>query len=132
MPKNECRTKCKISFLVTLVIVVGAAVFITFGLKTNAANKIFAFGNRKSKQILIAHQGLAAYHFENTLDAFIAAGEEPSFGAIETDIWFTRDNRIAAVHTVDTLERAKELSGMGVDYITINYPNADGSVQQGK
>ena len=46
---------------------------------------------------LIAHRGLSGEHCENTLPAFVGAGKLPFYG-IETDIQFTKDNKIVCFH----------------------------------
>ncbi len=56
------------------------------------------------KQIsLIAHRGLSKSHCENTLPAFVSACKSPFWG-IETDIQFTKDQKIVCFHD-KTLKR---------------------------
>lgn len=52
---------------------------------------------------LIAHRGLRGEHYENTLPAFISACKSAFYG-IETDIQFTKDNKIICFHD-KTLKR---------------------------
>ena len=59
------------------------------GVKTISFNK----GNAK----VIAHRGLSAFETENTLAAFIAAGNKSYYG-IETDVHVTKDGKFIITH----------------------------------
>ena len=59
---------------------------------------------------MIAHRGLSGIETENTLAAFIAAGNRSYFG-IETDVHVTKDKQIVVVHD-DNLKRVA-----GVDLV---------------
>ena len=50
---------------------------------------------------LIAHRGLSGKYYENTLPAFIHACKMDFYG-IETDIQFTKDNKIICFHDKTT------------------------------
>jgi len=49
----------------------------------------------------IAHRGLSSEYYQNSLDAFEGAGKSDFFLAIETDIWFTKDNKWVCAHDED-------------------------------
>lgn len=59
-----------------------------------------------TKTNLIAHRGLSKSHCENTLPAFVSACKSPFWG-IETDIQFTKDQKIVCFHD----KTLKRLSG---------------------
>ena len=51
---------------------------------------------------LIAHRGYSGKYVENTLSSFLNAGQNPGFFGIETDIHFTKDNKIVCSHDKTT------------------------------
>lgn len=53
------------------------------------------------KTLPVAHRGLSAIERENTLPAFVAAGNRPYFG-IETDIHITADGKFVCFHDDNT------------------------------
>jgi glycerophosphoryl diester phosphodiesterase len=58
------------------------------------------------KQIkVIAHRGLSAFETENTLGAFIAAGNKSYYG-IETDVHVTKDGKFVIIHDDNLLRSA--------------------------
>ncbi|MBO5286074.1 MAG: hypothetical protein J6B16_04170 [Clostridia bacterium] len=58
------------------------------------------------KQIkVIAHRGLSAFETENTLAAFIAAGNHSYYG-IETDVHVTKDGKFIIIHDDNLLRSA--------------------------
>lgn len=61
----------------------------------------------KSNTKIIAHRGLSALETENTVAAFIAAGNH-SYYAIETDVHRTKDGKYVVIHDDTT----KRVSGM--------------------
>lgn len=46
----------------------------------------------------IAHRGLSSRFYQNSEKAFLAAAESPFFYGIETDVWFTKDNKWVCCH----------------------------------
>ncbi|MCQ2385609.1 MAG: hypothetical protein MJ078_02910 [Clostridia bacterium] len=46
----------------------------------------------------IAHRGLSQFETENTVAAFIAAGNHPGYYGIETDVHVTKDGKFILVH----------------------------------
>lgn len=62
---------------------------------------------------IIAHRGLSGIERENTLAAFIAAGNRSYFG-VETDIHRTADGKYAVIHDDDT----RRVAG---DYLRVEY-----------
>lgn len=48
--------------------------------------------------VYYGHRGVPSSHFENSLNSFVAAGEEKSYSGIETDVWLTLDNCFVVVH----------------------------------
>lgn len=52
----------------------------------------------------VAHRGLSSEYYENTKEAFIAAGESDFFYAIETDIWLTSDGIWVCAHDANPFE----------------------------
>ncbi len=56
--------------------------------------------NKKSTQF-IAHRGLSGLELENTISAFVAAGNRSYIG-IETDVHVTRDGKFVVFHDDDT------------------------------
>lgn len=65
---------------------------------------------KKKKAKVIAHRGLSAFETENTLAAFIAAGNRSYYG-IETDVHVTKDGKFIVIHD-DTTKRVA-----GDDYV---------------
>lgn len=61
----------------------------------------------KNKALMIAHRGGCRYEVENTIEAFIAAGNRPYFG-IETDIVQTKDRKIIVFHDDDLVRLAND------------------------
>ncbi|MBO5973139.1 MAG: hypothetical protein J6Q16_00400, partial [Clostridia bacterium] len=55
-------------------------------------------GNTK----MVAHRGVSKLERENTMPAFVAAGNRSYYG-IETDIHITRDGRFIVYHDDNTL-----------------------------
>lgn len=60
-----------------------------------------------NKAKLIAHRGGCRYEVENTIEAFIAAGNRNYFG-IETDIVMTKDHKIIVFHDDDLKRLAND------------------------
>ena len=56
---------------------------------------------------MVAHRGLSGLEPENSIPAFIAAGNRSYFG-IETDIHVTKDGNIVVIHDDDTMRVAGE------------------------
>lgn len=56
---------------------------------------------------MVAHRGVSKLEKENTLSAFIAAGNRSYFG-IETDVHVTKDDKIIVIHD-DTTGRVAEI-----------------------
>ena len=46
----------------------------------------------------IAHRGLSSVYYQNSEKAFRAPAESPFFYGIETDVWFTKDNKWVCCH----------------------------------
>lgn len=56
---------------------------------------------KKSKTKIIAHRGLSGLEAENTVAAFVAAGNRNFYG-IETDVRLTRDQKFIIIHDSST------------------------------
>lgn len=54
--------------------------------------------NDKGRTKFIAHRGLGGIELENTLCAFVAAGNRPSYYGVECDIHVTTDGRFVVFH----------------------------------
>ena len=52
---------------------------------------------KKGKVKMVAHRGVSGLEMENTLAAFVAAGNRSHYG-IETDVHVTKDKQIAVIH----------------------------------
>ena len=50
---------------------------------------------------MVAHRGVSGLERENTLPAFVAAGNRSYYG-VETDVWRTRDGKYVLLHDGDT------------------------------
>ena len=61
----------------------------------------------KGKTLMVAHRGVSGLEQENTMLAFVAAGNRSYFG-IETDIHVTSDGEYVAIHDGHTGRVAKE------------------------
>ena len=74
--------------------------------------------NKNSTQF-IAHRGLSGLELENTISAFVAAGNR-SYQGIETDVHVTSDGRFVVYHD-DTTERlcSENLRITETDYATL-------------
>lgn len=64
----------------------------------------------KGKTLMVAHRGLSGIEKENTLPAFVAAGNR-SFYGIETDVHRTADGQFVVIHDDSTKRVA------GVDFV---------------
>lgn len=64
----------------------------------------------KGKTLMVAHRGLSGIEKENTLPAFVAAGNRSYFG-IETDVHRTADGQFVVIHDDSTKRVA------GVDFV---------------
>lgn len=64
----------------------------------------------KGKTLMVAHRGLSGIEKENTLPAFVAAGNRSFFG-IETDVHRTADGQYVVIHDDSTKRVA------GVDFV---------------
>ena len=90
--------------------------------------KLFNKGNTK----IIAHRGLSGIEKENTLPAFVAAGNRSYFG-IETDVHVTSDGKYVIIHD-DTTGRVAPRKNVTVEGSTleelryISLSDRDGSV----
>ena len=56
--------------------------------------------NKKNVR-MVAHRGVSGLERENTLPAFVAAGNRSYYG-VETDVWRTRDGKYVLLHDGDT------------------------------
>ena len=70
--------------------------------------------NKKNVKI-IAHRGLSGIELENTISAFVAAGNRSYFG-IETDIHVTTDGKFVVIHD-ETTERVSD-ENINVEEVT--------------
>ncbi len=74
--------------------------------------------NKKSTQF-IAHRGLSGLELENTISAFVAAGNRSYIG-IETDVHVTKDGKFVVFHDSTTGRlAAKNLTIENTDYQTL-------------
>ena len=64
----------------------------------------------KGSTLMVAHRGLSGIEKENTMPAFVAAGNRSFFG-IETDVHRTADGQFVVIHDDSTKRVA------GVDFI---------------
>ena len=60
----------------------------------------------KGKALVIAHRGLSGIEPENSIPAFVAAGNRSYFG-IETDIHVTKDGKFIVIHDDNTARVAE-------------------------
>ena len=58
----------------------------------------------------IAHRGLSVEAYQNSLDAFILAGQDEKIYGIETDIWMTSDGGMVCMHDRDSLKGVKDIN----------------------
>ncbi|MBP5467200.1 MAG: hypothetical protein J6Y43_06545 [Clostridia bacterium] len=65
----------------------------------------------------IAHRGLSAFETENTLAAFIAAGNHDGYYGIETDVHKTLDGKFVIIHDDDL----KRIAGLNYVVEQTNY-----------
>ena len=65
--------------------------------------------NKKNMKV-IAHRGLSSFETENSLAAFISAGNRSYYG-IESDVHLTKDGKYVIFHD-DTLQRATGFEGV--------------------
>ena len=61
----------------------------------------------KKNTLMVAHRGLSSIEPENTLSAFVAAGNRSYFG-IECDVHVTKDGKFVVIHDAETGRVAKE------------------------
>ena len=61
----------------------------------------------KKNAVLVAHRGLSSIEPENTLSAFVAAGNRSYFG-IDCDVHVTKDGKFVVIHDAETGRVAKE------------------------
>jgi len=103
--KNHKILKKIICILISVVIVVGCLYYINIPGETKSAS-ISLFG---TSQMQIAHRGLSATAPENTVEAFLAAGEAGFYG-IETDVHSTKDGVLIVMHD-DEIDRTTNGTG---------------------
>jgi len=73
--------------------------------------------NIEKKQVqMIAHRGLSGLEPENSIPAFVAAGNRRYYG-IETDIHVTRDKKLIVIHDDNT----QRVSGVSMDVEDSDY-----------
>ena len=60
----------------------------------------------------IAHRGLSVEAYQNSLDAFILAGQDEKIYGIETDIWMTSDGGMVCMHDRDSLKGVKNVNSV--------------------
>ena len=61
----------------------------------------------KRNTLMVAHRGLSSVEPENTISAFVAAGNRSYFG-IECDVHVTKDGKFVVIHDAETGRVAKE------------------------
>lgn len=61
-------------------------------------------GYEVAKTKFIAHRGLSSEYYENSEQAFLAAGQSSFFYGIETDIWLTKDGVWLCAHDINPFE----------------------------
>lgn len=85
--KIKNKSAASLSALAVLIVVLGVAFFLVLGSVYRKAEHKETFSNVK----FIAHRGLSSKYYENSEEAFAAAGKSDFFYGIETDVYFTAD-----------------------------------------
>ena len=76
----------------------------------------------------VAHRGLSEEAYQNSLEAFILAGQDPNIYAIETDIWMTSDGGMVCMHDSDALKGIKNVNNVTLEVATTTPIKANESV----
>ena len=63
----------------------------------------------------IAHRGLSVEAYQNTLDAFLLAGQDEHIYGIETDVWMTADDGMVCMHDRDSLQGIKNVNEVSLE-----------------
>ena len=69
----------------------------------------------KKNTLMVAHRGVSGLEKENTLAAFVAAGNRSYYG-VETDVHRTADGKYVVIHDSDTA-RVSPLCGVFIESI---------------
>jgi len=94
---------------VTAVVLVFAGFELSFAIGQASTADV----QKVSEVRYIAHRGLSSVYYENTADAFIAAGESRFFYGIETDVWLTVDGVWMCAHDDNPFaDCSKRISGI--------------------
>lgn len=95
---GEMKSKIKeiISLTALAILTILLGIFLFFGL--GIAYRVYEYKNAFKDVKFIAHRGLCSKYFENSEEAFVAAGKSDFFYGIETDVYFTEDGVPVCVH----------------------------------
>ena len=76
----------------------------------------------------VAHRGLSVEAYQNSLEAFILAGQDPNIYAIETDVWMTSDGGMVCMHDRNALKGIKNVNNVTLEVATSTPIKANESV----
>ena len=83
--------------------------------KMQANALIYQTRHNEGKVKFIAHRGLSVEAYQNTLDAFLLAAQDPNIYGIETDVWVTADGGMVCMHDRNSLQGIKNVNDVSLD-----------------
>lgn len=92
--KSRIKEIISLTALAILTVLLGILLFFGLGI----AYRVNEYKNAFKDVKFIAHRGLRSKYFENSEEAFTAAGKSDFFYGIETDVYFTADGVPVCVH----------------------------------
>lgn len=98
--KGKKRITAVISLILVLALLVWVVIIASEYSLQSSEEKINRFFAERDVRF-IAHRGLSSKYYENSEDAFVAAGESGFFYGIETDVYFTADGVAVCSHDDD-------------------------------
>lgn len=92
------KTSLRTVILIAAAVIVAAVIFIGgveiyFAASATGKTETLSAGTR-----YIAHRGLSSVYYQNSEQAFAAAGQSDFFYGIETDVWLTKDGKWVCCH----------------------------------
>lgn len=76
----------------------------------------------------VAHRGLSVEAYQNSLEAFLLAAQDPNIYAIETDVWMTSDGGMVCMHDRDALKGIKNVNNVTLEAATTTPIKANESI----
>ncbi len=76
----------------------------------------------------VAHRGLSVEAYQNSLEAFLLAAQDPNIYAIETDVWMTSDGGMVCMHDRDALKGIKNVNNVTLEAATTTPLKANESI----